>query len=87
MFPKSTKQVNRKMKVFLFLVFLFTINLVIAKSGDNWKNWLGPTYNGKNDIDLKIPPDGSEYKTNWQVPVGLGWASPIVSSGCCFYTR
>ena len=75
---------NRKMKVFLFLVFLFTINLITAKSGDNWKNWLGPTYNGKIDIDLKIPSDGSEYKTNWQVPVGLGWSSPIVSSGAVF---
>ena len=45
---------------------------------------VGTTYNGKIQIDLKVTSDGSEYKTNWQVPVGLGWSSPIVSSSAVF---
>lgn len=69
--------------VFLFL----TLAQVVAARAEDWPQWRGPNrdsvWNEKGILET-LPKDG--LKVRWQVPVGIGFSSPIVAGGRVFVT-
>tara|TARA_Y100000385_G_scaffold18125_1_gene18173 strand:+ start:150 stop:1439 length:1290 start_codon:yes stop_codon:yes gene_type:complete len=72
-----------KMKVFKILSFIciLTSSLVFNDlNGTDWPNWLGPNYNGAIEDNISIESAQIELEEKWEVPVGVGWSSPIISN-------
>ncbi len=56
-------------------IFCFSNRLVF---GSDWKNWLGPNYNGSIDgFKFATPLEGKNFIIKWNIQVGKGWSSPI----------
>ncbi|MBD36946.1 MAG: hypothetical protein CMI28_02580 [Opitutae bacterium] len=71
------------MKVFKILSFIciLTSSLVFNDlNGTDWPNWLGPNYNGAIEENISIESAQIELEEKWEVPVGVGWSSPIISN-------
>ncbi|HAD20481.1 MAG TPA: hypothetical protein DCF87_00035 [Opitutae bacterium] len=71
------------MKVFKILSFIciLTSSLVFNDlNGTDWPNWLGPNYNGAIEDNISIESAQIELEEKWEVPVGVGWSSPIISN-------
>lgn len=61
-------------------------DLRTRKTGADWPIFLGPTSNSvstETGILTKWPRDG--LKVVWEVPMGLGYAPPVVSRGRLFH--
>ena len=71
------------MKAFKILSFIciLTSSLVFNDlNGTDWPNWLGPNYNGAIEDNISIESAQIELEEKWEVPVGVGWSSPIISN-------
>ena len=69
------------MKLILVLIISIPLVLLSSHAGD-WPQWLGPNRDGVG-VDEKLiqPKSGEEFPVLWKVPLGEGWASPVISHG------
>ncbi len=63
----------------------------IGTSGADWPQWRGPGRDGHVPISEAVPTTlPSELKPHWRIPIGKGYASPVViggkSDGTVFYS-
>src|SRR5262245_51375919 len=79
----------RRVSVRASLVAAVTVGLSLlmpaSLRADDWPQWRGPNRDGVcNETDLleSFPPTG--LKVRWRVPVGWGFASPVVAHGRVF---
>ena len=71
------------MRVFKILSFfyIFISSLLFNDlNGTDWPNWLGPNYNGAIEENTSNGSAQLELEAKWEVPVGAGWSSPVISN-------
>jgi outer membrane protein assembly factor BamB len=70
-----------------FLVFILGIGCALYRlHADDWPQWRGPARTGHVQPGVRVPTDlPPEPKIIWRIPVGDGFASPVVAAGKLFY--
>jgi outer membrane protein assembly factor BamB len=53
--------------------------------GADWPQWRGPDRNGHVPAGVAVPTSLEVHSIVWQIPIGDGVASPVVSGGKVFY--
>ena len=71
----------KEFKILSFFCILISSSLFNDLNGTGWPNWLGPNYNGAIEEKNTINESAQiELEAKWEVPVGAGWSSPIISN-------
>jgi outer membrane protein assembly factor BamB len=70
----------------LFAVLCGWVFLALPLRAQDWPQWRGPTRTGHVPEGVLVPSSlPAELKVVWRIPVGEGFASPVVSGGNVFY--
>jgi outer membrane protein assembly factor BamB len=67
---------------------LLTLAMAISASAatSDWPQWRGPTQTGHVPAGVPVPATlPAECKSVWKIPIGEGFASPVVSGGKVFW--
>jgi hypothetical protein len=79
--PKESGRAKMKeFKILSFFCILISSLLFNDLYGTDWPNWLGPNYNGAIEGNFSNQSAQIELEAKWEVPVGVGWSSPIISN-------
>ena len=70
----------KEFKILSSFCILFSSLLFNDLYGTDWPNWLGPNYNGAIEGNFSNQSAQIELEAKWEVPVGVGWSSPIISN-------
>ena len=79
-FPRSMPA-----KFHVYALLLLAVRFPISGLAENWPQWRGPWRDGawrETGIVSSFPNGGLPVR--WKVPVGSGWASPVVADGRLF---
>src|SRR4051812_6901849 len=67
-------------------VALWMVVLSVPVMASDWPQWRGPDRTGHVSLKEKLPATiPAEPKNIWQIPIGEGFASPVVAGGKVFY--
>lgn len=70
----------KKFKILKFFCIIILSLLFNDLNGTDWPNWLGPNFNGAVEENISKESAQIELEAKWEVPVGVGWSSPIISN-------
>jgi outer membrane protein assembly factor BamB len=73
---------HSSLKTLLAVVLIVRTLLLLALRAEDWPQWRGPNRAGvweEGGLLQKFPAGGLEVR--WKMPVGWGWASPVVAKG------
>lgn len=70
----------KKFKILKFFCIIILFLLFNDLNGTDWPNWLGPNFNGAVEENISKESAQIELEAKWEVPVGVGWSSPIISN-------
>src|SRR5437868_15071791 len=77
------------MAAFLFrphIMILIATTVAVSLRAEDWPQWRGPSRSGHTSAGARMlktmPPDP---KAIWRIPVGEGFASPVVADGKLLY--
>ena len=74
------------MKLLLSTYFFLIFSLSLISFGNDWKNWLGPNYDGSfENFEIHLPKTGQNYSLVWSLNVGEGWSSPIIYKNFLYF--
>lgn len=79
--PKESGRAKmKKFKILKFFCIIILSLLFNDLNGTDWPNWLGPNFNGAVEENISKESAQNELEAKWEVPVGVGWSSPIISN-------
>src|SRR5262252_8816886 len=86
MISAADKFVHRRHHCALLLLFFSLCDLTAPLRADDWPQWRGPTRTGHVAPDTRLLRElPREPRLVWRVPIGEGFASPVVVGGKVFY--